>query len=265
MIYEHWDVVDLDPVTWRNLGPYFDPRNFTTRGDPSERTLSILHDGGCVLKVWDSEEGARDDLHLDVIPDPLATAKELYESNRSWDRVQIFDKKSVLSFAHQAQELVHPEWDLDEYIAWVWELADADPEGLCDYPPRPRDWNGWRYSEVKHFVEEVIPDPSTLVLGVIEDGTLWAGLVLGVRDRQIKRVTTFEALLPLGLGPVTRLEDMDEVLALVARKFDPPAAALFCTRQVFEEWMRGEDKAGTLQRAIARGEAVLNPGAEYLG
>jgi len=265
MIYEDWDVVDLDPVTWRNLGPYFDPRNFTTRGDPSERTLSILHDGGHVLKAWDSEEGARDDIHLGVIADPLATAKELYESNQGWDGVQIFEKKSVLSFAHKAQESVHPQWDLDEYIAWVWELADADPEGLCYYPPRSKRWNGWRYSEVKHFVEELIPDNSTLVLGVIEDGALWAGLILGVRDRKIKLVTTFDALIPLGLGPVTRLEDIDEAGWVAARKFDPPAAALFCARQVFEEWMRAEDKAGTLKRAIAGGEAVLNPGAEYLG
>lgn len=264
MIYEHWDVVDLDPVTWRNLGPYFDPRNFTTRGDPSERTLSILHDGGQVLKVWDSGKGTRHDLDLGIIADPLTKAKELYESNQGWDRVQIFDKRSVLSFSHQAQESVHPEWDLDEYIAWVWELADADPEGLCYYPPRPRDWNGWCYSKVKHFVEEVIPDHSTLVLGVIEDGALWAGLILGVRDRKIKLVTTFDALIPLGLSPVTGLEHTDEVVALVGRKFDPPAAALFCTRQVFEEWMRAEDKVGALKRALAEGEAVVNPGAEYL-
>jgi len=264
MIYEHWDVVDLDPVTWRNLGPYLDPQNFTTRGDPSERTLSILHDGGQVLKAWDSEGGTRHDLHLGLITDPLSRAKELYDSDQGWDRVQIFDKRSVLSFAHKAQESVHPEWDLDEYIARVWELADADPEGLCYYPPRPRDWNDWRYSQVNRFVEEVIPDNSTLILGVIEEDTLWAGLILGIRDRKIKLVTTFDALLSLGLGPVTCLEDIGEVVPLVARKFDPPAAALFCTRQVFAEWMRAEDKAGTLKQALAEGEALLTPGAEYL-
>ncbi len=259
MIWEHWEVIDLDPRTWRNLGALFNPVNFITRARPGERILSILHQEGRVLKVYDSEKGVRRDLKLETIEHAPRTAQELYKSEQDLDRVQIFDKRSLVAFADGAQRSLHPEWDLDEHYRFIYGLAEDDPAGICYYPPRPSHWHHFTYDEVRHFIEAVVPSPSTLVLVVFEDEEVYISLILGIRDHKIKLVSTLDTLVPLGIGPKVSMADRERILEGVAQRFDRPSFSLFIQRAAFEAWLMAEDKGAVLRQAIAQGTAVLEP------
>jgi hypothetical protein len=42
-------LVDLDPLTWRHIGHFFDPGQYIRMARPGEHGLFILHDQGTVL------------------------------------------------------------------------------------------------------------------------------------------------------------------------------------------------------------------------
>ena len=54
MIDPHWQVIDLDPVTWRNLGPFLLPERYIAAAQPGEHGLFVLHEHGQILKVVDT-------------------------------------------------------------------------------------------------------------------------------------------------------------------------------------------------------------------
>jgi len=62
LIDPHWTLEDLDPHTWRTIGPFIDPGRYVMAGSRDEHGLFILHDQGRVLRVFDSRSGRRDDL-----------------------------------------------------------------------------------------------------------------------------------------------------------------------------------------------------------
>ena len=94
MIDPHWQVIDLDPVTWRNLGPFFQPQDYIAAAQPDEHGLFILHDRGQLLKVVDTLTA---DAPADIptqIDDPVALARDLYERGE-WQRVHIIDRRHL--------------------------------------------------------------------------------------------------------------------------------------------------------------------------
>ncbi|HEX6778206.1 MAG TPA: hypothetical protein VF099_08390, partial [Ktedonobacterales bacterium] len=75
MIDPQWQVIDLDPVTWRNLGPFFEPKRYIAAAQPGEHGLFVLHDQGRVLKVVDTQARS---IPRDIPPqisDPQALAR----------------------------------------------------------------------------------------------------------------------------------------------------------------------------------------------
>lgn len=256
MIAQDILVIDLDPCTWRNLGEAM------RLGLRQKRTLSILHDGGRLIKVYDSKLGLREDIVVEVV-DPARLAKKLYESLPGIERVQIFDKRSLIDFSLRVQRNPFDELDTDEYLNMVSEVGRREFEdGICIYPPQPEGWNFFRYAQVRKFIKEVVPDRSTLVLGVFDGGELYIGLIVGVEGRKVKLVTTFDSLVPLGLGALEGPEDYKEVLRLTARRFYEPAVGLFTDRATFEELILREEKRGVLRRALEEGRAILEPGKD---
>ena len=84
MIDPHWQVIDLDPVTWRNLGPLLEPQRYIAAAQPDEHGLFILHDQGRLLKVVDTEldqldEKALNDKIYAVAGEAGIDTKELFK------------------------------------------------------------------------------------------------------------------------------------------------------------------------------------------
>ena len=102
MIDPQWDVSDLDPVTWRNIGRYLPPGQYIRAGKPGEHALFVLHDAGRVLNVVDTNSGRRADLALDEVANPAKLADELHQRGE-WDRVHVIDKNHLAAVSHELQ------------------------------------------------------------------------------------------------------------------------------------------------------------------
>lgn len=257
MIDPHWSLVDLDPVTWRAIGHFFHPGQYTRATQPGEHGLFVLHDGSRVLRVVDTAAGVRRDLGLDGVGDPHALAARLYAQGE-WQRVHVINKRHLAAVAQAAQE--HPRRDLtlDQYYHLVYHLIWDAPDGYVSVPARSGNWQGWTYDHVRRFVA-TLPDPATVALAVFDGSLLRIGLVLDLRGGLIRTVTTFETFgfpaptFDLSAAALAHLWDL-----LDARSREqgtpPPAAALLCSQAAFDAWLTGGGQPAVLADLAARGE-----------
>lgn len=254
MIDPSWQVVDLDPRTWRAIGHLLNPANYVRATRDGERALFVLHDGGAPLNVYDSARGRRADLAVDRVDAPADLAADLHRRGE-WDSVHVIDRQHLAHVSTTAQASARRELSLDAYYRLVSSLIWDGSHGYVVVPPKPGDWNGWTYEGIHSFVRG-LPSPSSVALGVIAGGEVAIGLVLKVGDGMIRMVTTFEAL-AVEPAPSVTAAYADRVADALGRTIAPPATVLICTQDVFDRWITDSDKRATLAAAVDAGEAVL--------
>ena len=257
LIDPHWTLEDLDPHTWRTIGPFIDPGRYVMAGSRDEHGLFILHDQGRVLRVFDSRSGRRDDLGIERADAPGDLAATLYERDE-WDRVHVIDRAHLARVAATAQATPQRELTLDAYYRRVAGLIWGDPAGYACVPPRPGHWNHWTYSGIVEFLR-ALPSPSSLTLGVINDGAVDIGLIARIGDGLIRQVTTFEAL-PADRPEPAVSDAFAGWLWRAVAEIAPPAVMLLCTPEVFTAWIEGDRKREILADAVAAGTAILRFG-----
>lgn len=258
MIHANVQVVDLDPLTWRNLGLIAPFAELATRRPQLTNTLSILHDHGKVLRV-DQPEGLTVDLPQSI-DNPMVVAQTLYERLPSLERIQIFDKARLAAYSNAVQQLDWNTLSLDEFYLSAWKLAEGDPIGLCSYPPRPDHWNHFYFDALRKHLQ-ALPDGATLALGVYEDHTPWFTLIAQVRAGEIRLITTFETLARSGVSYSSdTLDTIEHICTTIAQQIGPLAYALFCARDVFEHWLVAPAKAAILEQASRAGHAFVYTG-----
>ncbi len=237
MIHRDVEIADLAPLTWRNLGLIMPIDELAGRHIGSDRVLSILHRGGVLLNV-NAPPGIIVPA-LDRIDNPKAVAQRLYESLPGLERVQIFDKDRLAAYSDSVQRLDWQTLSSGDFYWRAWQLAEADPVGLCYYPVDKSPWRRYPIEAVRQLVAHT-PDGRTLVLGIYDQQTPWFTLIVRVNAGQITLLTTFERLKPYGIDPLvipTNAEDAQRVLPLVTKHIGPVHHALFCTRATFEQWL----------------------------
>jgi len=247
VIDPHWLLEDLDPKTWRAIGRYFMPSQYIMAAQPSERGLFILHDGGQHPRVVDSELGPRTDVPLAGLRDPRRLAEDLF-ADGEWDRVHVIDRRHLAHVAREAQSAPRRDLTLDEYYHLVYQLIWDGSDGYVCSPPHPGNWHGWTFEQLRELASRA-RSPCAVGLCVLDDGELHIGLVLGLRDARIVRVTTLEGLPPVVETPAVSADFADAVwgaMEVVA----PAAALLVATREAFEQWIVAADKSATLARAV---------------
>lgn len=257
MIDPNWNVVDLDPVTWRNLGPFIGVAQYvrvpTSSGPTSaEPELYVLHDQGRVLKVHDTQAGQRLDVTLTHIDDPHEAARALF-ATENWSRIHVVDKHHLAKVARVTQQIENRQLTLDAYYHFVATQVWQEPNGYVCQPPRPATWNGWTYADAQAFVQH-LPTAASVALGVLENNAIYIGLILEIRGGLIRTLTTFEALAlphPLPLAETA----LDLLAQTINAKFAPLAAALVCDRATFEGWVNATDKGAFLRAAAEHRQA----------
>ncbi len=263
MINPHWSLVDLDPHTWNSIGRFFEPSQYIRAAQPGQHGLFVLHDGGRVMRVVDTAMGVRRDLQMGEVGDPHETAARLYATGE-WQRVHIIDKRHLAHVAREAQAGPRRELTLDQYYHLVYNLIWDGSGGYVSVPPHPGHWNGWTYTAIRDFVGG-LPDPSTVALVVVEDGETEIGLILDVRNKLIESVTTLETFgLPAPVFDVSA-GSMDWLWSLLEsrskdRNRPKPAAALLCSKSVFDRWIEEPDneaKWRLLEQATEQQQAFL--------
>jgi hypothetical protein len=254
MIDPCWQLVDLDALTWRQIGRFFEPGQYLRAAQPGEHGLFVLHERGTVLRCVDSQTGVRRDLSLQHIQDPQADARRLYESGQ-WQRVHVIEKAHLARVAQLAQQMPAHAHTLDQYYHRLYHLLWDDARGYVSVPAHPGHWHGWTYEQIRACLQDLPCSPASLALGVYEHGCWIIGLVLVCARGQIRKITTFEALdaqcVAGGLSAAT--------LTLLARHladvFAPAAGLLLCTPEVFAAWIEQEAKLEVLLTAQRQHQA----------
>ena len=254
MIDPHWQVLDLDPLTWRRLGSFFEPHRSIAAVQPGEHGLFVLHERGQVLKVVDTQVQSRPAGIPPQVDDPRALAQELYRRGE-WQRVHIIDKRHLAWVAQQAQSAPRRDLTLDAYYHLVYTLIWGNGTGYVCEPAHPGQMYGWTYAELRCFIA-ALPSPAALALGVYADEALSIGLILVCEGGLIRRVTTFEGLDWSVAQPGPTPQTLSALCAALDARFAPPAAVLLCTDAVFAGWLAAADKLAYLSAARANGTAV---------
>jgi len=254
MIDPHWDVVDCDPVTWRNLGRFIDVPQYVSAAQPGEHGLFIVHDQGRVLKVFDTDHRGRSSVKIDRVVDARALAKELYTRGQ-WDRVHVIDQQHLARVGRVAGASANRSLHLDGYYQLVYDLIWDGGAGYVAEPPKPGHWNHWTMSQLEQFVSR-LPKSATVALGVFEGERLNIGLILEFKQGNIVLATTFEAPALQPIEPRLSADFLDRLWQQL-ENIAPPAAVLLCEQTVFDEWIAAEDKLAPLQQAVQQGTAWL--------
>jgi hypothetical protein len=254
MIDPQWEVVDLDPGTWRRLGRFIQPECYIRSAQNGEHGLFILHRQGTVQRIVDTKTGVRRDLQLEKIDNPQDCAQQLYASGE-WQRVHIIDNDHLAQIARSAQATPQRELTLDEYYHQVYQLLWDHPTGYVSVPPHPGHWHGWTYQDLQDTLKKLPFSPASLALGVFADEILVIGLLLVCENGRIRKVTTFEALDPQCLSSGLTAETLTRLRQQITDTLAPPAGILLCTQEVFERWIHQEDKIYVLLTARQQEQA----------
>ncbi len=254
MIDPHWDVIDLDPVTWRNLGRFIDVPQYMRAAQPGEHGLFIVHDQGRVLKVFDTDRSARAGVKIDRVVDARALAKELYARGQ-WDRIHVIDQRYLARVGRVAGASANRSLHLDGYYQLVYDLIWDGGDGYVAEPPKPGHWNHWTMSRIEQFVSR-LPKSASIALGVFEGERLNIGLVLEFKQGNIVRVTTFEAPALQPIAPQFSPDFLDQLWQQL-ENIAPPAAVLLCLQPIFDEWITTPDKMAFILEATQNGNALV--------
>lgn len=253
LIDPQWTLEDLDPATWRAIGPFIEPARYVMAGTRGEHGLFVLHDGGKVINVADSNGELHRTL-VDRVDDPHQLASDL-RTRGPWDRVHVIDRSHLARVAREAQSKPRRELTLDAYYRLVTDLIWSEGNGyVCD-PPREPHWNHWRYETIQNYVA-ALPSPSTLAIGVFDGQGLKIGLVVKTDTGMVRQITTFEGIPLLGRAPEMSPDFADrlwEALQAIA----PPAAVLLCQQGIFDAWIEGVHKEHVIESACLSGEAIF--------
>lgn len=253
----NWSVVDLDPRTWRNIGPFFNPGQYIRAAQPGEHALFVLHHNGKLLRVVDTASGARYDL-LDKskkVADPQKLAQNLF-ARGDWERVHIINKAHLAEVAWIAQNS-HPD-SLDHYYRqifhWMWDGSD----GYVSVPPKENNWHGWTYQQLADFCSQ-LPATSSVALGVFDNATnqLNIGLIFKLEDEAITTVTTFEALNFENHNPELSNSFLEQLCQHLEQKIAPVGAVLLCDQATFDAWLISADKVSFLAKAANYGKVYM--------
>jgi hypothetical protein len=243
VIHPDVEIIDLYPLTWRNVGALFRIDEWSNnRPYTNEKVLSILHDHGHILKI-DAPAGISisADVAAHLVTDPRALAQSLFYANPHLMRVQIFEKNALSAYSANVQRLDWRHLASGDFYLNAFQIADADPVGLCYYPPERAPYAlQQRVLKTVDALVKSTPDGSALVLGIYDQGQPYFTLILQVRAGLITLCTTFEHLAPQGIDPMlipASESDSTRVIVAVEKAVGPVAHALFCDRATLEQWM----------------------------
>lgn len=258
----HKDVLmqDIDVDQWRNV------QALILESAKESRRIVVLHDAGRIRKVAHSD-GVRVRNRPDSIDveDPTTSAKALYEANSDLvDFVAVFERSAFDEYFATVQD----SWDIDEeldgFVQRTYALLDEFPDGMVTYPRPARETLGlqWRIGASRDQViaaaNRYIPAGTTVVLGVVDGGALWASLVLTFdENHSATSVTTVDTSEVDVTGDLTTIAS--RAVSWVRDKHGSCSLGFFLRRTAAEAFLRSTDKAAVVREAASAGTLVLAP------
>ena len=247
---------DIDIDQWRNA------QDLLLESSTEQRRIIGLHDNGAVRKC-EHTDGFEIVGKPTEITDAPTQAKELYENNKdNVDFVAIFERRAFDEYFSRMQQSWVADEPLDSFVHRTYALLDEYPTTMVTYPGPARETLGLQYrfgvtrNEAIVLANRWVRPNSSLLLGVYDEGGIWASLVMSF-DSELTMVelTTVDA------ERVDVKGDLGEVTARamewMIENHRPDAAALVWTREAFDKFREAKNKELAVAAALANGAAVV--------
>lgn len=258
MLHKNVLMQDIDVAQWRNA------QALLLDSAKERPRIIVLHDAGSVRKVAHSQ-GLPVASAPSRVDEPQAAARALYEANQAdVDFVAVFERSAFDAYFAAVQDSWDIDEDLDAFVNRTFRLLDSFPEGMVTYPRRASETLGlqWRLGasreDVVEAVQAFIPGGSTIVLGVLADGELWASLVLTVDESaSVTSVTTVDPAEVDVRGDLSTVSSA--TVDWVVSKYGACSLGMFMDKAVAEEFLSSREKAAVLRRAVGGGGLTISP------
>lgn len=256
----HQDVLmaDIDVDQWRNA------QSLLLRSAKAARRLVVIHDQGTVVKFRHTS-GAPCTGRVDRVEDPHALAAELYEANRdAVDFVVVMERDAVDSYFAAVQDSWDIDEDLDVFVQRTYALLDRFSDGIVTHPGPAREVLGLQWTtgasrdDIEAAAKALVPAGTSVVLGVHDDGALWASLVLDLdEDHKVTSVTTADPSLVDIAG--SRAEVLDRLTRWQESVGKTVSLGLVLDRAAADAYLSApaHEKAGVLASLVEQGAATF--------
>ncbi len=262
MIPRDVEIIDLYPPHWRNLRTLIDFSWISDRRPARSNMLSIVHQGGTILRTY-APSGIRLP-DLQQIDDPQELAKKLYYQLEVLERVQILEIQSLGMFSDRVMKIDgRQSLDVEEFLFRAFRQADLDPAGLSVFPPLSWSWNGLPLEKIREWLTQG-PGPRAYFFGVTRDEAPWTSLILRVEAGKLRLITTLEHLAKYDLPPdrfPSRPQDLKAICDAIEAHVAPVRAAMICNHFVLSSLLAAVDKRKALTDLINEFE----PQDDHLG
>ena len=250
MLHAHVAMTDIDVDHWRNL------QSLLLDSAKARTRIVVIHEQGRVLSVAHSDgvdvTGAPTD-----IEDPQQAAGALRRANPGADLVAVFERDAVDEHFATMGASWDPDEDLDDWVRRLYGTLDRDDAGIVTDPAPASAQLGlqWRvgatFAQIRDAVEQYVPGGSSVVLAVLDHGSVWATLVVGFdADRRVTLVTTADPFAP----PSGSIDEILDGLVELAQQRHGPCAISVAIERADAEALLGDGvtEAALRERATMR-------------
>jgi hypothetical protein len=263
MLHKNVQMVDIDVDHWRNLQELF------IESSKEKRRIIVIHENGEIHKFIHSDRIAIEQ-PIDRVTSPQEDAEKVYQANNEKaDFVMILERRAVERYMAEVQNAWLPTQDIDEYVYAMYSKLSDFENGIVTYPGAAKENLGlqWRigatYEEFHNVVKAIVRPKTTAILGLFEEGKLWASLVLGFdEEMKIELITSVPVKTGADVGSLR--DAAGSFVELVQTTHPECSVGLFAQLASFRSWIRSEDKKAELTKLVEQGDFLFNPNLQQL-
>ncbi|WP_319566884.1 hypothetical protein [Cohaesibacter marisflavi] len=263
MLQAYVEMIDIEVSHWRNL------QALMLDSAKGKNKIIILHDKGEIEKFAHSD-GRAINRPITKISNAQQDAKTVYEANKdSVEFVMILERSASDEYFKRIQDAWTVNDDIDEYVNRAFRLMGEFGEDIVTYPSPANEQLGlqWRlgasYDAIKASVERFVPAESTVVIGICEEESLWASLILSFdKDKRISIITSVD-LMDREFGG-SKEQIAKDMLEWAGKKYPPISLGLFTDLSSARTFLKSKDKVPALLDLLHQGKVIINPATSEL-
>ena len=263
MLQAYVEMIDIEVSHWRNL------QALMLDSAKGKNKIIILHDKGEIEKFVHSA-GRDINRPISRIGSAKEDARTVYEANKDCvDFVMILERSASDDYFRRIQDAWTVKDDIDEYVNRAFRLMGEYDQDIVTYPGPANEQLGlqWRlgasYDAIKGAIESFVPAESTVVIGICEEESLWASLILRFdKDKRIDIITSVDLMDRSFEG--TKEQIAKDVLEWAGKKYTPISLGLFTDLASAKDFLKATNKVPALIELVQQKKLLVNPSTPEL-
>ncbi|WP_182049567.1 hypothetical protein [Changpingibacter yushuensis] len=247
---------DIDKDQWAHA------QDLLLESSKEKTRIIVLHDNGVIRKIERTD--AKTIVNApSLISDANAQARTLYEANRDGlDFVAIFERHAFDEYFSRMQDSWLADEPLDSFVSRQYKLLDEYPETMVTYPGPAKHQMGLQFrlgvgrNEAIVLINKWVAPNTSVLLGIYDQGALWASIVLSFDETlNISVLTTVDAERVDIVGDMTSVAT--NAMDWLTSTYSSRATALIWTRDAFERFRHADDKESVVRKSLSDDTAIF--------